>query len=79
MAHSELKFLDFKGFKSLMAAFRFKVDSANSLRNEFDFTLRQNGELSHASEKRANAENLFEEDEVFRFDLARQIFLDRGL
>ena len=57
--------------QELMTAFRFKIDSLPAFRTEFKSLLNRQvhkGELMAA-----------DEDCVFRFDLARQIFLERGL
>jgi hypothetical protein len=55
--------------KDLMTAFRFKVDSVDSFKAEFSSLLAQH----------ANKGELLGDQPVFRFDLARQIFLERGL
>jgi len=55
----------------LMTAFRFNVDSLPAFKHEFRSLL---GRQVHKGELMAA-----DEDCVFRFDLARQIFLERGL
>lgn len=55
----------------LLEAFRFEVDGLAAFRREFFFLMKQNpGEIRM---------ELAEEDVVIRFDLVRQIFLERGL
>lgn len=67
LAHTEASHMDFEGFAQLMGAFRFKVETREDFDKEFGYTLH-------------HAEGEFRgEDEVYRFDFARRIFLERGL
>lgn len=64
--------LDWEGFNHLLTAWRFNLETVDDFKKEFNSLLMQrhmgNRELSKNSD-----------DNVFRFDLARQIFLERGL
>jgi len=64
-------FLSMKEILPLLEAFRFEIDGLSSFRREFNFLMKQNpGEVRMETA---------EEDVVIRFDLVRQIFLERGL
>lgn len=64
-------FFTMKETLPLLEAFRFEVDGLSSFRREFNFLMKQNpGEVRMETA---------EEDVVIRFDLVRQIFLERGL
>jgi hypothetical protein len=55
--------------KTLLTAFRFNIQSEDQFQSEFRFLLSENrGEIKYD-----------EAEKVYRFDLARQIFLERGL
>lgn len=66
-------FFTLREVKPLLEALRFEIEPYNlaSFKKEFQFTL-----LPRRGEIRGDAN---EEDVVIRFDLIRQIFLDRGL
>ena len=68
LALSKDSHLQWEGMQDLLGAFRFNVKSESAFREEFAFLLEHNPrELAKEGEQ------------VYRFDLARQIFLERGL
>ncbi len=74
MCDTDKGYLTFEEMRDLMVAFKFDLEDASvaDFLNEFNFTLLQKpGEL--------RKEHLEAGDAVFRFDLARSIFLERGL
>lgn len=57
--------MEWSGMSDLMQGFRYRLDSEAAFKKEFAWTLHTSPkELDHG---------------VYRFDLARQIFLERGL
>lgn len=57
----------------LMQAFRFRVNNVDEFRGEFRSL------LAHHNNHREVPKETEDKDLIFRFELARQIFLERGL
>lgn len=87
MAHSDKSSLNYEDFRELLVGFRFNLPTVADFRQEFMTLLHKDaghGELTLVHTKEVG---LLDEDEnaekhlvnVFRFDLARRIFLERGL
>lgn len=73
MEGSDKGYLTFEEMKTLMHAWRFdSIETEQDFLQEFQFAL----QLSPGEIKRKDLEN---GEAVFRFDLARSIFLERGL
>lgn len=69
--HKQKGHLDWSEMKDLLSSFRFNIESVGGFRKEFRTQL--------AGQKRRNELMKDDSDCVFRFDLARSIFLERGL
>ncbi len=67
--YSKNPYLNWKEMNSLLTAYRFQLNDEEDFKFEFKFLLSQSrGEF-----------RLDHSEHVYRFDLARQIFLERGL
>jgi len=67
--YSKSSSLNWPEMQKLLTAFRFKIENEDQFKSEFSFLL---------SENRGEIKSDLPET-IYRFDLARQIFLERGL
>lgn len=76
LAFTKKSALTFEEFSELLSALRFEVNSMKEFKSEFSHVLFRDGghgELTSVKDEAGESTN------VFRFDLARRIFLERGL
>jgi hypothetical protein len=77
IAFSDKSALEFSEFSELMGAFRFDVPTMADFKSEFFHVLHK--DAGHGELTKVMREEDGKGMHVFRFDLARRIFLERGL
>jgi hypothetical protein len=77
LAFTEKSSLSFEEFSELLTVFRFEVPTMRDFKSEFVHILHK--DIGHGELTTVKREADGEATNVFRFDLARRIFLERGL
>jgi hypothetical protein len=82
LAFTEKSSLEFAEFSELLSAFRFDIPTMTDFKSEFEHILHRDaghGELTNVGSSKKQDGKYEDPKYVFRFDLARRIFLERGL